>query len=79
MKDKKLLKTLQRYCDRIRHNNKHYVCYPKGSDKVITVSASSSDKNAWSMIYRDFRRIGIEILELKVADTRSRKGREVKI
>ena len=65
MKPKEFIKILSPYCDKIVHNKKHYKAYVKGTDKVITISSSSSDQNFMSMVFRDFRRLGIIIKELK--------------
>ena len=64
MKGHKIIKILHKYCDRIRFNGNHYVCYPKGVKSCITVSASQSDNYASTQVYRDFRRIGIIVNEL---------------
>jgi hypothetical protein len=65
-KAKMLVKILTPYCDRIRFNDTHYVCYPKGYNKTIAFAASSSDRNQASQIFRDFRKYaGIIIKELE--------------
>lgn len=61
---KKLIKLVSKYCDRIRHNGKHYVCYPKGIKRTITIASSSSDRNQYRQVFREFRRCGIIIKEL---------------
>lgn len=60
----KMEKILALYCDKIRYNRKHMICYPKGTNKVVIVSMTPSDTNAYSMVFRDFRRIGVYIKEL---------------
>lgn len=65
MKTKDLLCILKNYCDDIRYNGKHYICYPKGIKEVIVVSSSSSDRNYHTQVFRDFRRKGIVIKEIK--------------
>jgi len=62
---RELINILSKYCDRIRYSGNHYICYPIGSNKTITVSSSSGDWNKASMVFRDFRRIGIYIKELE--------------
>lgn len=64
MKTKDLLDILEKYCDKIIRGGKHYKCFVKGTNKIITVSSTSSDFKFYSMVYRDFRRIGIIIDEL---------------
>lgn len=62
---KKLIDILAPYCDKIRYDSRHYVCYPKGVDRIIVVSNTSSDRNRDRQVYREFRRFGIIIQELK--------------
>lgn len=64
MSNRKLIKILEQYTDRIRYNGNHYICYVKGGG-VVTVSASPSDGNAHTQVFRDFRRQGIIIKEIK--------------
>lgn len=65
MSTKEILKILAPYCDRIRYGGKHYVCYPKGLKRTITVSATTSDRNRHRQVFREFRRCGIIIKELQ--------------
>lgn len=66
MKGYKIAEILQKYCDRIRFDGNHYVCYPKGYNKTITFASSSSDINQRAQIFRDFRKYaGIIVVELK--------------
>ena len=61
---KKLLKILEPYCDKITHN-KHYIAYVKGTNKTVAIGGTSSDRNFHRQVYRDFRRLGVIIHELK--------------
>lgn len=64
-KGKKIQKVLEKYCDKIVYNGKHYTCYPKGYKGTITFASSSSDRNQHKQVYRDFRKYaGIIIEEL---------------
>jgi len=65
MKTKKVLKLIRPYCSEIRKNKKHYVCYPYGANRTITISSSSSDGNFYKQVYREFRREGVIIKELE--------------
>lgn len=62
---RKLLKALEPYCDKIRYNGRHLVCYPTGLKRTITMSVTPSDIHAYDMAYREFRREGIIIEELR--------------
>lgn len=64
MKSKELLEILAPYCDKIDYNGKHYKAFVKGTDKVIVISSTSSDRNFARQVYRDFRRLGVIIKEL---------------
>lgn len=66
MKIKKLLKIVEPYCDNIVFNSKHYKLYVKGTNKIIVVSASSSDRYYHTQVFRDFRMLGIIINELNM-------------
>ena len=61
MKNKDLLKLIEPYCDRIIHGSRHYKAYVKGTNKVITISNTSTDWNRHYAVSRDFRRLGINI------------------
>lgn len=61
---RQLLKIIWPYCDRIVFNGNHYKAYPKGCKGVIVISASASDRNFASQVFRDFRRMGVIINEL---------------
>lgn len=64
-KSGKLCRVLKPYCDKIVLNGRHYVCYPKGYNGIITFASSSSDRNQHRQVYRDFRKYaGLEINEL---------------
>lgn len=65
MKTKQVLKLVEPYCSRIRYTGKHYVCSPVGARRIITISVTSSDGNFHKQVYREFRREGIDIIELK--------------
>ena len=65
MNTRELIKIVYKYCDSIRLNGKHYVCYPKGLTRIIVISASPSDRNSHKQVYREFRRFGIIIKELE--------------
>ena len=71
METKELIDILLKYCDSIRYNNKHYVCYPKGIKRVIVVSSSPSDRNRHRQVFREFRRCGIIISELNKYGTKN--------
>ena len=59
---KKLLKQIEPYCDRIiKTKSGHYKAYVKGTNKLITISSTSSDNNFIHSVKRDFRRLGINI------------------
>lgn len=64
MKTKDILKLVEPYCSRIRYTGKHYVCSPIGSKRIITMSVTSSDRNFHKQVYREFRREGVNIVEL---------------
>lgn len=64
MKSKELLKILIPYCDKIDYNGKHYKAFVKGTNNVIAIASTSSDRNFDRQVYRDFRRIGVIIKEL---------------
>jgi hypothetical protein len=64
-KSNKVIKIIEKYCTRIDSNGKHYKAYPIGCKTVIIISKTPSDGNFSSMVYRDFRRLGIIINELK--------------
>lgn len=59
----KLIKILDPYCTKIVHN-KHWKVYPKGSNQIISIAGTPSDRNYHREVYRDFRRLGIIIKEL---------------
>lgn len=61
MFDKRVIKEIERHCWKIRENGKHYVCYPKHSNKIVVVSKTPSDNNFRSILRQDFRRLGIII------------------
>ena len=65
MKTKDVVQMIIPYCYRWRKNRKHYVFYPIGSDRIITISATSSDGNFYKQAYREFRREGVIIKELE--------------
>lgn len=58
------LKIISPYCDRIESSGKHNKAYVKGTDKIIVMSKTASDRNFLRQVYRDFRRLGIVIKEL---------------
>lgn len=58
---KKLLKEIEPYCNKITFNKGHYKAYIKDTDKVITISGTSSDMNFIHNVKRDFRRLGIDL------------------
>ncbi len=60
------MKLLEPYCKRIRFNGKHYVCYPKESDKVIVVSSTPGDARYWEKVRSNFRLAGIKLKKLKI-------------
>lgn len=64
--DRRVLKILRPFCKRIRFNGKHYVCYPKNSDKVIVVSATPSDHRYWGKVKTNFRSAGIDLGKVKI-------------
>lgn len=72
MNTKKMLKILHPYCDRIRYNGMHYVCYPKGLKRIITFSASPSDRHWYHQLFNEFRRCGIIITELQHSHAKKR-------
>lgn len=64
MSPKRIYNELLKYCTKIRDNGKHYICFPKNSDKVITVSKTPSMRGAYDAIEKDFKKVGI-IVKLK--------------
>jgi hypothetical protein len=65
IKDKNIYYILLPYCKKIRDNGRHFVCYPKNSDKVITVSRTSNNNHFVENVYHDFLKVGIDVKELK--------------
>lgn len=64
MQTKDIIKIISPYCDRIIHGGKHIKAYVKGTNSIITMSSTASDRNFHKQIFRDFRRLGIIIKEL---------------
>jgi hypothetical protein len=64
MQIKELLDKIAPYCDKIIKGNKHIKAYVKGTNSVITIASTSSDRNFHRQVYRDFRRKGVIIKEL---------------
>ncbi len=64
MNTRKILKAIAPYTDKIIYNKGHYKAYVKGRNNVITISSTPGDSYAYSMIYRDFKRLGIIIKAL---------------
>lgn len=62
----KLIKILTPYCTKIRKNRKHYVCYPKGSARIITVAGTPSDGNYVKHTFQQFKnQAGLVIKEIQ--------------
>lgn len=61
---KKIINTVEPYCNEIRFNGKHYICYLKDGKSVITVSSTPRGNFFIRQIYNDFRRAGVEVREL---------------
>jgi hypothetical protein len=64
MKEKDLIKIVGKYCSKINYNNKHYMCHLLNG-KTATIASTSSDTNYFRQVYRDFRRNGVFIKEIK--------------
>ena len=66
MSPQKLIKILRPYCSKIRYNRKHYVCYPIGTNIIITVSGTPSDTNYIKHTFQQFKnQAGIIIKEIQ--------------
>jgi len=59
-----VIRAVTPYCSKIRMHKKHYVCYPVKGDKIITISASSSDRNYYKNVYKDFKKCGLDIPDI---------------
>jgi hypothetical protein len=66
MKAKDILEILKPYCREIRKaGSGHYVAYPYNSPRPIAFSSTPSDRNWHKQLFREFRRCGVIIEELK--------------
>lgn len=61
---KKFIDLVAPYCDKIVYNGNHYKAYVKGTDGIVTIAGTSSDRNFLRQVYRDFRRLGVIVKEL---------------
>lgn len=59
----KLIDIIKPYCDKITHNGKHYKAYLAGTNNIVTIAGTSSDRNFERQVYRDFRKAGVIIKE----------------
>lgn len=63
-KGRHFMKLIEPYCDRVEYNGNHYKAYVKGTDGIVTIAGTSSDRNFLRQVYRDFRRLGVIVKEL---------------
>ena len=59
-----ILKAIRPYCKDIRVKKKHYVCRPILGNRIVVISASSSDIHYYKNVYKDFLKCGLDIPEI---------------
>ena len=61
-----IVRAISPYCDKVVMGGKHVLAYPKGSKMPISMaSTAAKTSNQKAQVFRDFRRRGIIINELK--------------